>query len=251
MNISHYRGTRRPSAQKPCRSGFTLIELLVVIAIIAILAAILFPVFARARENARRASCQSNLKQLGLGMAQYTQDYDERIFPVIVGTAYPWDTANGGGNSYSWAVAMKPYVKSDQIYVCPSQSVPLVIQQNYSSGRDIARSYYPCQQYNGSQANVNTAALSDISEGQALSGFSDTARTVWLLEAGIDGTPKSVITTDHALFVFQRTDFYRFGTQHFDGTNLAFMDGHVKWMKPQQAVNTSDTTKDLFVRVKG
>lgn len=63
------------------RRGFTLIELLVVIAIIALLAAILFPVFARARENARRASCQSNLKQIGLSVVQYTQDYDE-TFPL-------------------------------------------------------------------------------------------------------------------------------------------------------------------------
>ena len=64
-------------------SGFTLIELLIVIAIVAILAAILFPAFARARENARRASCQSNLKQIGLGLAQYIQDYDERYSMTI------------------------------------------------------------------------------------------------------------------------------------------------------------------------
>src|SRR3954449_5967067 len=69
------------AVQKPRKLGFTLIELLVVIAIIAIMAAILFPVFAQAREQARKASCQSNLKQLGLGLAMYTQDYDETYPP--------------------------------------------------------------------------------------------------------------------------------------------------------------------------
>src|SRR5215210_107980 len=87
--------------------GFTLIELLVVIAIIAILAAILFPVFARARENARRASCQSNLKQLSLGMIQYVQDYDERLVYTTYGEA-------------SWRIRIFPYVKSSQVYFCPS-----------------------------------------------------------------------------------------------------------------------------------
>src|SRR5471032_1752630 len=99
------------------RKGFTLIELLVVIAIIAILAAILFPVFARARENARRASCQSNLKQIGLGMLQYAQDYDERI---------PFGVFAGYGNSLpdgiGWAGPLYPYLKSAQIFVCPSDS---------------------------------------------------------------------------------------------------------------------------------
>ena len=80
--------TRRPAPGiKRSHLGFTLIELLVVIAIIAILAAILFPVFARARENARRASCMSNLKQIGLGLMQYTQDYDEK-YPCPGSTGY-------------------------------------------------------------------------------------------------------------------------------------------------------------------
>jgi prepilin-type N-terminal cleavage/methylation domain-containing protein/prepilin-type processing-associated H-X9-DG protein len=99
----------------PHRSGFTLIELLVVIAIIAILASILFPVFGRARENARRSSCQSNLKQLGLGIMQYAQDYDER---------YP---GNGGwnlptGENATWDLKIQPYVKSTQLLACPSDT---------------------------------------------------------------------------------------------------------------------------------
>src|SRR5687768_8386582 len=92
------------------RQGFTLIELLVVIAIIAILAAILFPVFARARENGRRASCQSNMKQLGLGFAQYTQDYDER---------YPCGLEPVRGIGGGWGGQIFPYIKSVQVYKCP------------------------------------------------------------------------------------------------------------------------------------
>src|SRR4028119_122023 len=94
------------------RAGFTLIELLVVIAIIAILASILFPVFARARENARRSSCQSNLKQIGLGLLQYTQDYDEKI---VNG-----ENNNETGFTTRWMDRIQPYVKSDQLFMCPS-----------------------------------------------------------------------------------------------------------------------------------
>src|ERR1043165_3748325 len=96
--------------------GFTLIELLVVIAIIAILAAILFPVFGRARENARRSSCQSNLKQIALGIAQYTQDYDEQL---ILGG---WTGSVSSTNPCRWYAMLDPYVKSRQIYVCPSKN---------------------------------------------------------------------------------------------------------------------------------
>src|SRR5919206_279833 len=108
MSTSQLR-IARPSASR----GFTLIELLVVIAIIAILAAILFPVFGRARENARRSSCQSNLKQIGLGIMQYTQDYDETL-PMS-----GWFNPTPRHFIYN---DIDPYLKSRQIWKCPSSA---------------------------------------------------------------------------------------------------------------------------------
>ena len=95
------------------KRGFTLIELLVVIAIIAILAAILFPVFARAREKARQASCASNLKQYGLAFLMYAQDYDERLPRYRQGTSSP-------SCGVSWQDQVEPYIRNRQIVVCPS-----------------------------------------------------------------------------------------------------------------------------------
>lgn len=96
------------------KRGFTLIELLVVIAIIAILAAILLPVFARARENARRSSCANNLKQIGTALMSYTQDYDERT-----PSQSWWNGCNDWNGTPAWQLV--PYIKSSQIYVCPSK----------------------------------------------------------------------------------------------------------------------------------
>jgi len=103
------------------RKGFTLIELLVVIAIIAILAAILFPVFAKAREKARQTSCINNLKQVGLGLTQYAQDYDETM-----ATCRGYNGINSYNNNAAemidWRIQIQPYIKNMQVYKCPSNS---------------------------------------------------------------------------------------------------------------------------------
>src|SRR5499425_2146486 len=98
------------------KRAFTLIELLVVIAIIAILAAILFPVFAQARESARQTACLSNMRQMGLAVQMYAQDYDERL---------PLAASQTPTGFLNWHHFVDPYVKNKQIWVCPSTDLPL------------------------------------------------------------------------------------------------------------------------------
>lgn len=127
MNVRN----RRCVSRKPDK-GFTLIELLVVIAIIAILAAILFPVFSSAREQARKTTCLSNLKQIGMGFHQYIADYDSRYPQALAGNYGSYSQfatfppgADGGTPSsfvlHSWANVLQPYIKSTQVFSCPSQ----------------------------------------------------------------------------------------------------------------------------------
>lgn len=113
------------------RKGFTLIELLVVIAIIAILAAILFPVFARAREKARQSSCRSNLKQTGLATLMYTQDYDEMLPPILM---------QSGANLYAVNEILAPYAKNDQIWICASDREGAVKTTEVGAAMDISYS---------------------------------------------------------------------------------------------------------------
>jgi prepilin-type N-terminal cleavage/methylation domain-containing protein/prepilin-type processing-associated H-X9-DG protein len=214
------------------RHGFTLIELLVVIAIIAILAAILFPVFARAREKARQASCQSNLKQIALGELMYVQDYDERSHgPVAAGTN--WAFVGGGGCSgcfhryESGALPtttpgnrwepIQPYLKNRQIWWCPSQ--PDDAWRSYGWGRG--------------------------GENRKLAAFVHPAMTVMFADGGNRGTRCGDIAWIPHNYANENADSdccsnisnpgpnnhkHWIGKAHNEGSNIAFWDGHVKWL---------------------
>jgi prepilin-type N-terminal cleavage/methylation domain-containing protein/prepilin-type processing-associated H-X9-DG protein len=218
------------------KSAFTLIELLVVIAIIAILAAILFPVFARARENARRSSCQSNLKQIALGIAQYTQDYDER-FPLALTTIQTTGVVTG------WADALQPYLKSLQIYQCPSEPNPPQSGTGTTGYTDYW--YNAGLSWDGNDpaaynSSVSAAALlfpsltvtNGDGSGSAVSPLSGTARTRstgWSFAHDSDTTKPVAPAAAKFNTTVDNFGFVSGGQRHLEGINLAFADGHVKW----------------------
>ncbi len=196
--------------------GFTLIELLVVIAIIAILAAILFPVFARAREKARQSSCLSNVKQIMTGIMMYAQDYDE-VMPRVETRAPSYYMPNGGVDSSGylpWQVAIFPYVKNHQIFNCPSATV------SWDGGE-----YDMNNPDNPSNCNATAYGLNQEISGVSTGNFNYTSEccviadkgntSMWYLESGGDYNGRN----DIAL------------TRHNDGCNVGFADGHGKWMK--------------------
>ena len=210
------------------RKGFTLIELLVVIAIIAILAAILFPVFARARENARRASCQSNLKQIGLGILQYKQDYDER---------YPAATVNIG-----WAYTTQPYMKSTQILQCPSESTPGNSDPNAEpSSGTYGNTSYTDYAYNPGLGYV--ANLGDV--GRSDAGVPNPVVTIMVCDSvpynASDNTPYGTGYNCNGIIGLNGTGDcgtqalnIPAATRHLESANYLFCDGHVKSAKPTQ-----------------
>lgn len=232
------RGKRKKRYR--CR-GFTLIELLVVIAIISILAAILFPVFARARENARRASCLSNVKQLGMGMLQYAQDFDEMLPRISIcggptlatGFTSPASTASAcGGEPYRvhlWMHVIYPYVKSANVYNCPS-----AVDSAYSDtfdGSYMQMTNYGYNFYLNMDANL-------LQNGRSLASVPWASRTPMLAESSnyrTDPDPKCI--PGHAATTYPELDWCTTTGantgdaplgRHFNRTNLVYVDGHAK-----------------------
>jgi prepilin-type N-terminal cleavage/methylation domain-containing protein len=218
----------RPTRRNFTRHGFTLIELLIVIAVIALIAAILFPVFARARENARRAGCQSNMKQMGLAFTQYTQDYDER-YPIkywacggATGIACPYTDSSGT----LWYHALFPYTKSVQIFNCPSAAIAK--QSLDSNGKWVYTTSvnYGWNESYGSLPGTTTKTTEDMFSKRALADVADPGGTLLVTEAdqADDGNSYHINGTDSS-------SAKKPGQLHFEGDNVLFADGHVKWMK--------------------
>lgn len=222
----------RNSISKSYRKAFTLIELLVVIAIIAILASILFPVFARARENARRTSCASNLKQIALGVLQYTQDYDEK-FPLYRSNTAANTTSS---NPYGFADEIQPYLKSTQIFQCPSESGAATLGTAggpFDGQADPTKAGYTDYGYN---MMLSSDASGNFDRGLSLAALTQPTLTV----LSFDEAPYLASTWNWGCYLGAScvVSPYTVGPalnsaagRHLDGENFAFTDGHVKWYK--------------------
>ncbi|MDQ3813055.1 MAG: DUF1559 domain-containing protein [Armatimonadota bacterium] len=230
---THLQGTARHTVRgrRAKNQGFTLIELLVVIAIIALLAAILFPVFARARENARRTSCQSNLKQIGIGLMQYTQDYDE-MFPMAMRNA-------AGDNNSPWHVLVQPYVKSVQLFACPSNTNKNRILNN-STIANVTPNGVPVSYIsNGGGWNGDFTAKGDAGRpmsragnggGRPLVDLQSPSQTFLVLESNTTRQDPDAWSAQDINGT--QIDF----TNHLGTANWLFCDGHVKALKPMATI---------------
>ena len=209
-------------------AAFTLIELLVVIAIIAILASIVFPVFAQAREKARSTSCLSNVKQMGTATQMYVQDYDERLFFRASATS-PSGSRSGAVVPSAlqppvlWWNGIMPYVKNRQILKCPSDPQPAP-SKDYAGNLTIQRSYIAIRA-------AESLALAQIEFPAEILVFVDK----WHVTAG----PNPTAINDSWIEPFNGDfDYYPSyrrmnigGDRHLEGLNSSFFDGHSKWLK--------------------
>ena len=220
--------------------GFTLIELLVVIAIIAILAAILFPVFAKAREKARQSSCASNLKQIGSAHMAYAQDYDEQFGSCTMPKAdEPYYTSSWAGNITYYTLYLEPYIKSDAVYLCPSGQMQICCTTGYRVGG--VTKAVPPRSYN---MNATMA-------GSKLAAMTSPANTIMMADSGKHvlfgdlgagagfyyGTPPPGAAAGSPAWDYKAWPWVAW--RHNDGANVLWADGHVKWMRANTIVTST------------
>jgi len=226
--------------------AFTLIELLVVIAIIAILAAILFPVFAKARDKARQTSCLSNMKQLGLGVMQYVQDYDQS-YPYVRQLSAPVSV---------WGADIYPYVKSMQVFVCPSNTTDdgLSMGSGLNGTLRIPASYAMNDRMGNTSSGSVPAPLTD-------GGLDKPSQKILIAETkamnGTDGKlyPHSIYAYWDWAIPYPNAPYNNGKSQwenwaffgHSGMANFIFIDGHVKAMKPTATV----TPLNMYGQFKG
>jgi prepilin-type N-terminal cleavage/methylation domain-containing protein/prepilin-type processing-associated H-X9-DG protein len=217
------------------RKGFTLIELLVVIAIIAILAAILFPVFAQAREKARQTGCASNLRQLGIATMMYMQDYDQRYVPW-------W--GDGVQKGLGWSSILMPYVKNEQLFTCPSDGVTRGTKANPRRSYTMNGDWY-----SPDQRGLSRSYTTDKAQGPPIGGYTEVeveqpANTImycdrWEPGNLLYGQGWSVSASECHL---HNSTGHRGLNNHMDATNFCMADGHGKWI--------NRTTANQWRRVK-
>jgi prepilin-type N-terminal cleavage/methylation domain-containing protein/prepilin-type processing-associated H-X9-DG protein len=267
---------RQFGEKRTTRPGFTLIELLVVIAIIAILAAILFPVFAQAREKARSTQCLSNLKQIGIATRMYSQDYDEVLVPLYLYSVH--DTggtlARGARRILLWEDLLQPYVKNSDVFVCPNwssifSSYRTTLPPGTGAGLQKLKWSYAGNNWHWWPGGQNKAPelLGVMGVNRPGLGINATeasvdrpADTIYMLDSasveiwnptahdwcnggkGYDATP----VTMYQGFPSRGNVHFR----HSDGFNAVFVDGHAKWTRrtkfeqwardPKSALNSKD-----------
>jgi prepilin-type N-terminal cleavage/methylation domain-containing protein/prepilin-type processing-associated H-X9-DG protein len=260
------------SATPSARAGFTLIEILIVIAIIALLAAILFPVFARARENARRSSCASNLKQLALGMTQYAQDYDEQLPPdkPLNNSAIPktmiYDLPAGTPRTTSalclatsatcvvwfWSDLIYPYVKNPQVYNDPANDNKY-FDGCVKPGTAMACVLSPSTRPKAWTYQGPLASALDPKPGGTIQSAHDGLAYGYIYPATYAPDPRPGILLAAFAFPSEKgllaegtqysiPSYANMMTRHFDGVNVAFVDGHVKWVKWSKIEDTASAT---------
>ena len=222
------------------RHAFTLIELLVVIAIIAILAAILFPVFAQAREKARQTACLSNTKQIGTAVQMYLQDYDEQLF-FYASTASPSQSRTGAviptsqKDALRWWNIVMPYIKSAAVFACPSDGAPTP-SADINGQATILRSYIACRSAEGlalSQIDdpVETMVVADKWEKNSVGAVTDSWIEAWNGDFDPDNGPGA----DHSRM-------FKAGNRHQGLINCVMFDGHAKVLTAGAIQESKDLT---------